>query len=495
MIAVALIAAVGLAAFTSGDGRDARASVDSELFVERVAGFDPIRVNVRCQRHLARNVLASIARVSGAEIVEIPEDFAGYVERVSLRNVTPDVAIDTVAGSLGYLTHVDGNRIRVVRPPAESTEEARAWYFDRAIERYETFLAFEGDHAEAPAAWLELARLREERGDPDGGIEALRSLREWTPSSPEAVAALVEIGRLQFLQGRIEDAVASLVEVIDRHGGHPACGDAYTLLGRCRLATDQVEMARRYFKIGIERFPKSPASISSRIFNVEVLRRVGEVELAWEEVADLEVERLTRGQALELLEVRSALEASTGYPSEAALGWLALASAERLPARRQRFLEDARRAAERAGDALGSLAIDLTLAPDSKGERIALWLVSQGFTEAALRFHPGDPEVMLRAARSRAAAGQLDRAQLLLTQTPVTVETASTRKLVQAEIALRSRRPEEVPGILLPYIEASSDKSFVLDALGLLSEAYLLTGNLGDAELSMQGIVPKEPRR
>jgi tetratricopeptide (TPR) repeat protein len=480
------------------DGRETKSSTRpapaSELFVERVAGYDPVRVNVRCERHLARLVLSAIAKEGGLEL-ELPEELTGYVHGVAIRAARPEDAIDAVAGSFGYLTRADGNRVRVERPPAPGEARARAWYAEKAQERFEGFLAFDGDHPDAPAAWLELACLREERGDFDGAIEALRSLREWNPSSPSSVDALAEIGRLQFILGDIDVAIATLVEVIDKHSANRASASAYALLGRCRLAADNVEMARRYFQIGIERFPSAPASVSSRIWCVDVQRRLGDVASAWEEVADLEAMPLTPSQAVELLEVRCHLDQATGRYADAEAGWLALASRATSPILTEKYLTQAFASARKAGDPLGELLVRAAMFPDRKRETVAAWLVAQGTPEAALRYRPDDPTIRLDAALARAAGGDLDRAEALLASTPITKETASLRKLVQAEIALLSKRPEDVPELLLAVVEASSDKAFVMKALDILARAYVLTGDYSQAEASLRGIIPKEGRR
>jgi hypothetical protein len=251
-------------------------------------------------------------------------------------------------------------------------------------------------------------------------------------------------------------------------------------------------MARRYFAIGIERFPEAPATLSSRIWSVEVLRRLGDVETAWKKVAELESVPMPASQALELLEARALLEESTGYYTEAELAWLALAGASPNATIQRNYFSKGRAAAKRAGDSLTELLLRAAIEPDRKNTIVGLWLFDGGHAEAALRYVPEHPVARLEAALARAERGEAGRAEAMLWATPLDESTLALRYLVHAEVLLRSGRPSEVPALLRGAIEASSDRTFVEPAIQKMVRAYAALGDWESAELALRGIMPKE---
>ena len=80
MIALALSLALAspIQDFPSGSG---------ELVVERVDGSEPLRLNVRSSSAPARILLGEVARVASLKLTDVPEELAGSVGPVALRDV------------------------------------------------------------------------------------------------------------------------------------------------------------------------------------------------------------------------------------------------------------------------------------------------------------------------------------------------------------------------------------------------------------------------
>lgn len=468
------------------------AQAPDDLIVERVEGSDPPRVTVRCAAASARKVLLRTAEAAGLDPLPIPTDLDGLIGPVYLREASPDEIVELVAGAIGYVGRVERGRILCDLLPSSKEEGSRKALRDEAVAQYERFLTTSMEDSRAPRAWLELAALHHEARDLSRAIDVLRAMRETVVEGEARVRSAVHLGYLYFLAGQYESAMEVLLEITEKNSRRPEAGDAYYLLGRCRLALDAPELAHRYFAICRQSFPTTEAAVFARIWSVESLRRTGDTDEAWREIATLEMMPLSTAQALDLLEVRTAAADAAAEFREAAEGWLALAAAATEAGIRKDRIQRAARAAERSGDALLALFTLITARPEEKGEIIGRFLMSCGASEAAVKFKPTDPSVRVSAALELLARNEIAAAQKMIESAPEDGELSFVRKLIEADVALRGGRPALVPELLTEAILRSGNEKFVGEAMQRLGESYLMLGNLERAEMVFKGIIPPE---
>ncbi|HKE01265.1 MAG TPA: tetratricopeptide repeat protein, partial [Planctomycetota bacterium] len=394
------------------------------VVVERIAGSEPPRLAIRCDAATTRTVLLAICNEAGVDsraVADAPRDVVPLLDRtigpIALRTVTVGDAIDRTLGAAGLLGRIERGALVVEAFPDPKAPESRARIRAEAIDQFQAFLALAPDHAEAPRASLELAALHEEDGSIERAVAVLEALEESRPDRTEAVRARVERGRLELARNRAEAALVPLLEVLDRHANDPAAAEAYTLVGRCRLALGTPGVAEKYLALGAERFAASTASYSSRIWRVEALRRAGDASAAWREIARLESTDLRAEDALELLEVRTRAEEAAGLLDEAAHGWLALALHAQGSSRDEKFARAAATAFA-AGDAMGALLARAASKPDAAGAQLVAWALDAGFPQLASSTGLLGPAERLLAARIALAEGDVKRAAAHLDAIP-----------------------------------------------------------------------------
>jgi tetratricopeptide (TPR) repeat protein len=465
----------------------------AETFVERVPGTDPVRVNVRGTQCSATALVREIAKQCNLQLKELPADFAGDVARVNLRAAVAIEAIESIAGALGFNAVGEKGTVSILRLPDVDNPESRPALRELAMEQYQQFLAM-GLHpnADAPTAWRELAALHEENYEIADAIETLKAFHE-SVTDPEWIALIqTEIGRLELEQGNVEEAISILSEVLDKNVTRKAAPEAIAWLGRARLKAGQPEMANRYFKIAMEKHPVAEATTLSKIWNIDAMRQLGQVEAAWTAVEQLEMQPLKLEFAMELLKARTSLAEACGAYADALEGWTTIAGFAPTAERRRECLEHAVEVARKTGDLLAELLIRVSLAPaNGKDEIVGRWLVDHGMPDLAVKRLSFDPEARLRAVHDFVWHGELERARELLRATPSEGGWALVGRLIEAEIALQTKNPERVPPLIAELIRQSNDKVLVNSAFRCLGDAYLQMNDLDRAELAFRGIVPE----
>ncbi len=465
---------------------------EDHVVVERIAGVDPPRLTIRADAAPVKRLMLAVADVAGLDATGVPADLEGFVGPISLLSVAPEDAVETLAGSIGWVGRVERNQIRLEPVPPPTDEAGRQRVLAEAIVQYEHFLAMAGDDPRAAAAWLELAALHEARNDRGRAIETLRALRDSAPLSSEAVVATVQTGRLEFDRGRWEEAMRSLVEVVEKHATHEAAPEAHVLLGRCRLAMGLPQIAERYFSRCLDQYPGTDAALAARIWRVEADRLLGRIDRAWSEIGALERLDLPPLRALQLLEVRTRAADASAWYREAAEGWLVLAAAEPDPALRIEPLERAAVAARRANDSTAELLARMASHPDATEHALGTWLLEEDLPALALERLAFDPQARFRAAMDRVRRGDLGAARHLLEQAPADGAWREIRSLIEADLALASGEAARVPHLLREVIDASQDAAFVNAALQRIGKAYLVLGDYRRAAETFRGIVPEE---
>ncbi|MBI3818436.1 MAG: tetratricopeptide repeat protein [Planctomycetes bacterium] len=480
-------AAIGSPAAVREDDR-----ADS-ITIDAVPGSDPIRINLRCEEGLAREAIARICSVSGYSLADLPSDFNGKLKNVVLRSFAAGDALEAIAGSQGFLVKIENNEVSIFAVPTEFNESSRAIVRAAGESQFGYFLVRGSSDPRSPVAWQELAALQEEAGNYISAIETLRSYRESVSNEEKTLRADVEIGRLELARDNATEAVLVLAPIADKHASNPIAGDAFVYLGMCRLSSGEPAVAQRYFEIVLERFPETDAAVVARIARVEALRQTGEIELAWKEIGTLENIILSPLQAIELLRIRTQLSDSFHQDHDALEGWLALASLSTEPQIKRKYLEKARTAAHRAGEALTELFLRATLSTDPHEVVIGTWLAENGQIDLAARRLHANVEMQLRATYELILRGELEDARRLLKSAPTDLAWNHIRQLVEAELALRSNESQRVPVLLTDAIKISKDASFVNAAIRCLGDAYLAQNDLERATLAYQGIIPEVP--
>lgn len=181
-------------------------------------------------------------------------------------------------------------------------EEAEAWW-RRALEvdprqagaSFDRAISVDPDHtgarddlaslrAEAASLWLDIGRIREQRGDDAGRERALRRAVDLAPGRPEAA---LELASLLERSGRIEEAVARY-EAVRRlaprvvlthlalgalHAREGRAADARRVLGEAirvvpREAAPYVALARLILATGCDR-PQEAARVASKAVEID----------------------------------------------------------------------------------------------------------------------------------------------------------------------------------------------------------------------------------
>ncbi len=120
--------------------------------------------------------------------------------------------------------------------------------YREAIQSFRHYIRVTTTESEIPEAWYNIGEAYEQLDEYDQAISAYREIVSDYPESDRLEPALLHIGRLEYEQGRNNEAISALENLVERGGnlqveGLAALGDAYLANGQIGTAEDIYDRA------------------------------------------------------------------------------------------------------------------------------------------------------------------------------------------------------------------------------------------------------------